>query len=104
MKIWKYCTKNREHKRIQHCSYRPEPVEVAVYVPDTVVWLNSVELEENTESWLGSTEYLAEMLIEAAQSWWVREEPPQAPTVNIEAEYPALTKHDEMEWPYSPTL
>ena len=36
------------------------------------------------ESWSGSTVYLAEMLTEGAQSWWV------------EAKYPVLSDHEKI--------
>ena len=36
------------------------------------------------------------MLTEGAQSWRVEDKSPLVPSVNIEAEYPALADHEEI--------
>ena len=52
------------------------------------MWIMSVHTERLfIESWSGSAGYLAEMLTEGAQSWWVE----LGTLVNIKAKYPKLT-------------
>ena len=49
-----------------------------------------------SELWSGSAGYLAEMLIEGAQSWHVEDKSTLAPSVNIEAKYPVLADYEEI--------
>ena len=59
---------------------------------------NGVQIEGLfIESWSGSAGYSAEMLTEDGKSWRVEDESTLASSVNIEAEYPALADHEELE-------